>query len=84
MLERCHMCDFNMKTIHKIPVELPKHPSPKKRRKSLLRDIGGFWYLTKLGQDLPPLNKRRFNKKYQKEGAEINRKLTKANQYWNG
>ena len=41
--------------------------------------------MNKLGQNLPPLNKKKLSKKSQKEEDEINRKLTKAYQcfiYW--
>ena len=37
----------------------------------------------KLGQKLPPINKIKLSKKPQKEDDEINRKLHKANEYWN-
>ena len=78
------MYAFNMNIIfQKIPVELPKQPSPKERLISLLHDIGGGWYVKKLGQKLPPLKKSILNKKSQKEEDEIRRKITEANQYWN-
>ena len=51
---------------HKIPVKLPNKHSPKEKLKSLLHDIGGGWYVDKLGQKLPPLNKRKLSKKYKK------------------
>ena len=71
---------FNMdKKFHKIPVELTKEPSPRKKRKSLLHAIGVGWYVKILGQKLPQLTKRRLIKKFQKEEDEIKRKLTKAN-----
>ena len=74
---------FNMKRLFlKILVELPKQPSPKKIRKSLLHVIGGGWYVKKLGQKLPPLKKRRLSKKSQKEEDEIKIKLHKANQVY--
>ena len=38
--------------------------------------------MKKLGQKLPPLNKRRLIKKSQKEEDEIKRKLHEANQSW--
>ena len=66
-----------------INVELHNQPSPREKRKSLLHDIGGVWYVEKLGQKLPPLNKRKLSKKSQKDKDEIKRKITKANQYWN-
>ena len=47
---------YNMKNLfQKIPVELPKQPSPKENRKSLLHSIGGGWYVKKIGQKLPTL-----------------------------
>ena len=48
---------------HKIPVEIPNQHSPKEKRKSLLHSIGGGWYVDKLGQNLPPLKKRKLIKK---------------------
>ena len=39
--------------------------------------------MNKLGQNLPPLRKKRLGKKPQKEEDEIKRKLHKANKYWN-
>ena len=39
--------------------------------------------MNKLGQKLPPLKKRRFSKKPQKEEDEMKRKLHEANQVWN-
>ena len=78
------MCAFNLnKLFQKIPVELPKRPSPKEKIKSLLHAIGGGWYVKKLGHKLPPLKKRILNKKTQKQEDEIKRKLTEANKYWN-
>ena len=62
------MCAFNLnKLFQKIPVELPKRPSPKEKIKSLLHAIGGGWYVKKLGQKLPPLKKRKLSKKTPKE-----------------
>ena len=62
---------FNMNNFFlKIPVEIPKQPSPKKKRKSLLNSIGGVWYVKILCQKLPPLNKRRLIKKKQKRRME--------------
>ena len=59
-IERYNMYVFNMKKMfHKTPVELPKQPSPREKRELLLHAIGGGWYVNKLGQKLPPLNKRR-------------------------
>ena len=40
-----------------MPVELTNQPSPKQKRKSLLHDIGGGWYVEKLSPKLPPLKK---------------------------
>ena len=67
---------------HKIPVKLPNKHSPKEKLKSLLHDIGGGWYVDKLGQKLPPLNKRKLSKKRQEEEDKIKRKLTEENQEW--
>ena len=67
----------------KIPVEHPKQPISKEKRKSLLHAIGGGWYVKKLGQQLPPLKKRKLSRKTQKEEDEIKRKLQESNQYWN-
>ena len=39
--------------------------------------------MNKLGQNLPPLNKKKLSKKYQKEEDEIKGKLKKSNQDWN-
>ena len=50
----------------KIPVELPKQPISKEKRKSLLHAIGGGWYVKKLGQKLTPLKKSKLSKKSQK------------------
>ena len=63
-LERCHLYTRFMKELFlKISVELPNKPSTKEKLKSLLHAIGGGWYVQKLGQKLPPLNKRRLSKK---------------------
>ena len=62
------MYDFNMnKLLQKIPIEIPKQTSPKKKLKSLLHYIGGGCYVNKLGQKIPPLKKRRLNKKILKK-----------------
>ena len=75
---------FNMnKLFHKTPVELLKQTSPNEKRKQLLYDIGGGWYVKKLGQKLPSLKKRKLSTKSQKQEDEIKRRLTEANQYWN-
>ena len=75
---------YNMKNLfQKIQVELPKQPSPKENRESLLHSIGGGWYVKKIGQKLPTLKKRRLSKKQQKEEDKIKRKLHEANQDWN-
>ena len=47
----------------KIPVELSNKSSPKEKRKLLLHTIGGGWYVEKLVQKLPPLNKSKLSKK---------------------
>ena len=39
--------------------------------------------MEKLGQNLPPLKKRKLSKKTQKEKDEINIRVTEANQMWN-
>ena len=49
----------------KIPVELPKPYSPKKKHQSLLYAIGGGFYMSELSQKLPPLKKSRLSKKAQ-------------------
>ena len=55
-----------MKNIfQKIPVELPKPPSPKEKHQSLLYDIGGGWEMKKLSENLQPLNKKKLSKKSQ-------------------
>ena len=74
-----YVCFYMKKMFQKIPVELTKEPSPRKKRKSLLHAIGVGWYVKILGQKLPQLTKRRLIKKFQKEEDEIKRKLTKAN-----
>ena len=57
------MYGFIMKKLmQKIPVELPKQPSPKEKRKSLLHAIGGGWYVNTLCQKLPPLKKSKLIK----------------------
>ena len=50
-----------------IPVELPKSSIPKEKQQSLLHAIGGVWYMNKLSQKLPPLNKRSLRKKAQEK-----------------
>ena len=50
------------KMFQKIPVEIPNQHSPKEKRKPLLHDIGGGWYVKKLGQNLPPLRKSKLRK----------------------
>ena len=47
----------------KILVEIPKKHSPEGKIKSLLHTIGGGWYVKKLGQKLPPLNKKKSSRK---------------------
>ena len=47
----------------KIPVEVHKQPSPKEKYQSLLHAIGGGWYVNKLGQKIPPLNKTKLSQK---------------------
>ena len=39
--------------------------------------------MEKLGQNLPPLKKRKLSKKTQKEKDEINIRVTEANKMWN-
>ena len=57
-VERCHMCSYFMKELFKkITVELPNQTITKENRKSLLHAIVGDWYVEKLGQKIPPLNK---------------------------
>ena len=46
-----------------IPVNLPNKPSPKEKLRSLLHAIGGGWYVEKLGQNIPPLKKRKLSPK---------------------
>ena len=63
-IERCNIYAFNMKnTFQKIPVELPKQPSPGGKKKYLLHAIGGGLYVNNLGQKLTPLKKREKEKK---------------------
>ena len=63
-LERCHLYTHYMEELfHKIPVKLPNKTIPKEKRRSLLHNIGGGWYAEKLGQELPPINKRKLSKK---------------------
>ena len=59
----------------KVTVEIPKIPSPKEKRKSLLHAIEGGWYMKKISEKLPPLKKKRLNKKTQEKDDEIKRKL---------
>ena len=70
------------KLFQKIPVELTKQPSPKKT-KIVITFYWGGWFVKKLGQKLPPLNRIRLSKKSQKEEDEIKIKLHKANKDWN-
>ena len=49
----------------KIPVELPKQPSPKVKHQSLLHSIGDGWYMNNLSEKLPPQKKRKQSKKAQ-------------------
>ena len=67
----------------KISVELPKQPIPKGKNQSLLHAIGCGWYVKKLVQKIPPLNRRRLSKKSQEEEDEIKIKINEANQVWN-
>ena len=84
MTESYNMYVFNTNIIfQKIPVELPKKPITKKKLKLLLHAIGGGWYVNKLGQNLPPLKKRRLSTPPPKEEDQIKRKLTEDNQYRN-
>ena len=46
------------KLFQKIPVEIPKPPSLKEKRQSLLHAIGGGWYINKFNDNISPLNKR--------------------------
>ena len=39
----------------KIPVELPKPPSHKKKRQSLLHTFEGGWYMKTFNENIPPL-----------------------------
>ena len=64
----------------KIAVELPKSSSSKEKHQSLLHAIGGGWYVNKLCQKLPPLNKRIISNNSQEEKDIIKRKLHKASQ----
>ena len=41
----------------KIPVELPKPPSTEEKHQPLLHAIGGGWYMKKISDKIPPLNK---------------------------
>ena len=62
-LERCNIffCYENM--FQKIPVKLPKPPSPKEKHLLLLHAIGGGWNLNKLSEKLPPETKSKLRKK---------------------
>ena len=65
-IEHSNMYVLNMeKLFHKTPVELPKQTSPNKKIESLLHAIVCGRYVNKLGQKLPPLNKRKSSKKTQ-------------------
>ena len=52
----------------------------RKKHQSLLHTIGVGWYMNKLGQNLPPLNKRKLIKKSQEKEDKIKRNLHRANQ----
>ena len=67
----------------KIPVELPKPPSPKEKHQSLLHAIRGGWYILKISEKVPPQKKRKLIKKSQKKEDKIKRNLQMANQNWN-
>ena len=67
----------------KIPVKISNQPSPKEKRKSLLHDIGGGWFVDKLGQKLLTLKNSILGKKSQKKEDTTKRRLTEANQMWN-
>ena len=57
----------NMKQLfQKIPVELPKPPSPKRKHQSLLHDIGCDCYMNKLNEKIPFLRKSKLRKKNKK------------------
>ena len=82
-IELCNLYANNMdKLFQKIPVELPNQPIPKEKCKSLLHDIGGGWYVEKLGKKILPLKKMKLSKKSQKGEDEIKKRLTEANQMW--
>ena len=66
----------------KINNELPYQTTPKEKRKSLVHNIGGGWYVKTLGHKLPPLKKRKSSKKGKKQGDKIKRRPTDANQEW--
>ena len=51
----------------KINVELSNQPSTKEKIKSFLHSIGSGWYVEKLGQKLPLLNKSKLGKKSPRE-----------------
>ena len=70
-IERCNMYVFNMNNcFRKSQLNFLKTHS-KEKRKLLLHAIGGGWYANKLGQNLPPLKRRRSSKKVQKQEDEI-------------
>ena len=54
----------------KIPVELTKPPSPNLKNPSLLHAIGGGWYMNKLSEKIPTLNKIKQSKKSQEKEDE--------------
>ena len=49
----------------KTPVEIPKPLSYREKYQSVLHTIGGGWYINKLNENLPPLNKSKLSKKTQ-------------------
>ena len=59
----------------KIPVELPKQPSPREKHQSLLNAIGGGWYVNKVGQKHPPLKKRKLTKNPKIRGGNKKKNL---------
>ena len=50
----------------KIPVEIPKPPSPKEKHQSLLHAIGGGWYMKKINDKIPLIKKRKLSKNHRK------------------
>ena len=60
------MYNFSMKNLFlKVPVELPNPSIPRGKHQSLLHAVGVGWYMKKLIEKLPPLNKRKLGKKSQ-------------------